>query len=349
MYEQDFYEDSVNQSLKTPLSTHQDSQLENTDTLYTDDDLVDLQEEIQEMNPVCLEPENFGGANHRYLDQPYLSLEEEQRLAMMYYTYQEKKQASQGDALFSAEEEKMALFAAHKLVMSHMRYVVKVAKKYLSYGLPLPDLIQEGAVGLMKAVQHFNPFKGVRLVSFSVQWIKSEIHNYIIRNWKLVKIATTKAHRKLFFNLRKLQAQQEYQNMTKTEQFEKIATTLDVEIADVEHMSGRFQEQELSLQAPVFLENPDAPLLEETLGSAIDTMEHQIHTLEIENVYHQKIAQSLHTLSPREAYIIEQRYLKEEAQTLKELADLYGISVERVRQIEKKALSSLKNHLAELE
>lgn len=333
-------------SLKKPL--HIDDDLVFDDIEISETELSE-QEQGGDLVPASFEPHSPLASDRPYLDQPYLSLEEEQRLAMIYYSYQEKKNAHDPGSVFSQQEEKMALFAAHQLVMSHMRYVVKVAKKYLSYGLPLPDLIQEGAVGLMKAVQHFNPLKGVRLVSFSVQWIKSEIHNYIIRNWKMVKIATTKAHRKLFFNFRKLQAQEEYRSLNKKDQFEKIAATLDVDLADVEHMSVRFQEQECSLQAPVYSQQNESPLLEETLSVPTDSMENTLYSLEVQDVYHQKIEQSLRNLTPREAYIIEHRYLKEEAKTLKDIAEFYGISVERVRQIEKKALSSLKNHLAELE
>jgi RNA polymerase sigma-32 factor len=167
-----------------------------------------------------------------YFKYPYLSEEQEKELAH--------------DFLING-----SLKAAHTLVLAHMRYVVKVAKGYLGYGLPLNELVQEGAIGLMKAVKKFNPLQGVRLVSFGIYWIKAEINEYIIKNWRLVKIATTKAQRKLFFNYRRLKKEKFEDLHSQRKQNESIAQALDVTVDEVELMSLRMKEQEIQLDKPI--------------------------------------------------------------------------------------------------
>ena len=282
----------------------------------------------------------FEGQN--YLDYPYLSLEKEQELAKIYYNYQENSRSGISDEV----AHRKALDAAHQLVMAHMRYVVKLARQYGNYGLPVSDLIQEGAVGLMKAVQHFNPFKGVRLVSFAVYWIKSEIHNYIVRNWRMVKIATTKAQRKLFFNFRRLKATNESQETT-LERNQRIAENLDVAVEDVEHMAQRFADVETTLDAPVYADR--SLTLAEMIPSMIPAPEQKILDDNHQSAMQKALKKSLALLSARDKEIIQARFFSQEPSTLKDLSEQFGISVERVRQLEKKALQTLKESLIPLQ
>ncbi|MBM97243.1 MAG: RNA polymerase sigma factor RpoH [Oceanospirillaceae bacterium] len=232
------------------------------------------------------------------------------------------------------------LEAARQLVMSHMRFVVHIARSYSGYGLNQADLIQEGNVGLMKAVKRFNPEVGVRLVSFAVHWIKAEIHEFILRNWRIVKIATTKAQRKLFFNLR---SQKKRLGWLSQEEAKSIANDLGVETKTVFDMEGRLNsydaafdagaddDDESAYQAPAYyLEDKSAdPAL-------------KVETENFEQDASQRLGQAMNELDDRSRSILEQRWLQEDKATLHELAAVYNVSAERIRQLEKNALKKLK-------
>ena len=257
-------------------------------------------------------------------------------------------QAANRFPLLSAEEETSLarrfrdaqdLEAARQLVLSHLRLVVSIARGYLGYGLPHADLIQEGNVGLMKAVKRYDPERGVRLVSFAVHWIKAEIHEYILRNWRLVKVATTKAQRKLFFNLRSLK---QHGGSLSPDEVAAMAQTLNVSSHDVREMETRLYGQDVALEAntdededsfaPIaYLAAPDAePILD-------------IERKEREQLATTGLARALEALDERSRHIVQARWLNEEnPATLHELAAQYGISAERVRQIEAKALQKMK-------
>jgi len=252
--------------------------------------------------------------------------------------------------ILSAEEEHelaVSLFenhdldAARKLVLSHIRFVAFIAHGYKGYGLEQADLIQEGTIGLMKAVKKFNPYKKVRLASFAVYWIRAEIHEFIFKNWKIVKVATTKAQRKLFFKLKQAKAQI-YQSLTE-EQAKDIANDLGVKTSDVLEMEARLQFNDVGLIADEdentnspehYLTDPNTQTPEQILVSEDDQKHSQ-----------QKLYQALSTLDERSLEILQARYLKEEKVTLHNLADKYGVSAERVRQLENKAMQKLKEAL----
>jgi RNA polymerase sigma-32 factor len=238
------------------------------------------------------------------------------------------------------------LEAARELVMSHLRLVVSVARQYLGYGLPHADLIQEGNIGLMKAVKRFDPGRGVRLVSFALHWIKAEIHEYILKNWRLVRVATTKAQRKLFFNLRSHKSSSA--TLTPSE-VEAIARELNVRDKDVVEMETRLGGQDLALEAqtddgeeayaPIaYLAAPDAEPLE------------RLQALEYDRLQSEGLREALESLDARSRRIIETRWLRDDseggAMTLHQLADEFGVSAERIRQIETKALQKMKAALA---
>ncbi len=229
------------------------------------------------------------------------------------------------------------LDAAQQLVLSNLRHVVHIARGYLGYGLPFADLIQEGNVGLMKAVKRFKPEVGVRLISFAVHWIKSDIHEYIVRNWRMVKIATTKAQRKLFFNLRRLKGRLGWMNRAEVE---AVAQDLKVRPEDVLQMESRFAGADLSFNAtPADGEEHYVP--EDYLADSRDALaelEHEEWTARREGV----MKQALDILDTRARDIVSRRWLKEEKEGLQELADKYGISAERVRQIEAGAMKKLR-------
>ncbi len=231
------------------------------------------------------------------------------------------------------------LQAARQLVMSHLRLVVSISRQYLGYGLPHADLIQEGNVGLMKAVKRFDPARGVRLVSFAVHWIKAEIHEYIIRNWRLVKVATTKAQRKLFFNLRRMRPDG---HALDTDQVNDIARELNVRPEDVSEMEVRMTGRELALEAPAEDEEAFAPisyLSDEGRQEPTQVLERRAR----EELQGQGLARALETLDPRSRHIVQARWLQDDGgMTLTELAGEYGISAERVRQIEAAALKKLR-------
>ncbi|HLX22063.1 MAG TPA: RNA polymerase sigma factor RpoH [Usitatibacter sp.] len=236
--------------------------------------------------------------------------------------------------------------AASKLVLSHLRLVVSVARNYMGYGLPQADLVQEGNIGLMKAVKRFDPERGVRLASFAIHWIKAEIHEYILRNWRLVKIATTKAQRKLFFNLRSMKTSSAA--LTRKE-IKAMAKTLNVKESDVVEMEQRLQGGDISLEPTLddgedFVAAPIAYLADGSEGPA-ETYERE----QAEGNASAGLAKALESLDERSRRIIRARWLAEsEAKTLHELADEFGVSAERIRQIEAKAMQKMKKQMAEL-
>jgi RNA polymerase sigma-32 factor len=241
--------------------------------------------------------------------------------------------------------DKEDLQSAGRLVLSHLRLVVSVARGYLGYGLPHADLIQEGNIGLMKAVKRFDPERGVRLVSFALHWIKAEIHEYVLRNWRLVKIATTKAQRKLFFNLRS--HKQSLDTFT-TGQVDDLARELSVKPGEVREMEMRLAGGDTALESPVEREEESfAPIAYLTDADAEPSR--ILETEEIEVKRSQGLTDALAALDDRSRRIVETRWLRDEADqlTLHDLAAEFGVSAERIRQIEAKALARLKQALAE--
>jgi len=252
---------------------------------------------------------------------PVLSKEDEQALAHR----------------FRDEED---LQAARELVMAHLRFVVYIAKGYTGYGLPLADLIQEGNVGMMKAVKRFDPSFDVRLVSFAVHWIRAEIHEYVLRNWRIVKVATTKAQRKLFFNLRKKKKSLAWLSHAETQ---AVADDLGVSAKDVTEMERR-----LSAREAVFDPVPDsrdderafapAAYLSSPNSDPASIVEKSDWTDDATS----RMTEALETLDERSRNILQSRWLTEDKQTLHDLADVYGVSAERIRQIEAAALKKLR-------
>jgi len=235
------------------------------------------------------------------------------------------------------------LGAARELVLSHLRLVVSVARQYLGYGLPHADLIQEGNVGLMKAVKRFDPERGVRLVSFAVHWIKAEIHEYIVKNWRLVKVATTKAQRKLFFNLRSMRPDGKTLDSQKVDE---IARELNVRREDVSEMEVRMSGRELSLESQDDDEDTYAPiayLSDEGRQEPTRVLERKAR----EQLQGDGLNGALDKLDARSRRIIQARWLQDDGgSTLHELADEFGVSAERIRQIESAALKKMRGTLA---
>jgi len=233
------------------------------------------------------------------------------------------------------------LQSAQKLIMSHLRFVIHVAKSYAGYGLPHADLIQEGNVGLMKAVKRFNPDVGVRLVSFAVHWIKAEIHEYVLKNWRIVKVATTKSQRKLFFNLRKNKKRLGWFNQ---DEVKHVAQELGVSTSDVVEMENRMSSSDCAFD----LSNDDddsgsstfAPTqyLEDKSSDVADSVEAQ----DWEYHANRKLRSALSTLDERSQHIVQARWLDDNKTTLQSLAAHYEVSAERVRQLEKNAMKKLK-------
>jgi RNA polymerase sigma-32 factor len=251
---------------------------------------------------------------------PMLSLEEEQRYARAWH-------------------DKEDVEAARMLVVSHLRVVVSVARHYLGYGLPHADLIQEGNVGLMKAVKRFDPDRGVRLVSFALHWIRAEIHEYVLKNWRLVKVATTKAQRKLFFNLRSLK---QSLNALTYEQADTMARELNVSRKDVLEMETRMSGHDVSIDPMVDDgEEGYSPLA--YLASPDENPAQLLEREQTEQLRHTGLVAALENLDERSRHIIKARWLTEgEASTLHELAAEYGVSAERIRQIEARALQKMR-------
>ena len=238
--------------------------------------------------------------------------------------------------------ENGSLSAAKKLVMSHMRFVAFIAHGYKGYGLEQADLIQEGTIGLMKAVKRFNPHKKVRLSSFAVYWIRAEIHEYIFKNWKIVKIATTKAQRKLFFKLKQAKSNI-FQSLT-NEQAKVIADDLGVKEKDVIEMESRLQLNDVAFEVN---DDEDAFTPEHYVADPGKNPEQLVLTDKSQEDQHKKLYQALSSLDQRSIEILQSRYLKEEKETLHTLADKYGVSAERVRQLENKAIKKRKERLEE--
>jgi RNA polymerase sigma-32 factor len=236
---------------------------------------------------------------------------------------------------FKAEDD---IESARQLVLSHLRVVVSIARGYMGYGLPQADLIQEGNVGLMKAVKRFDPERGVRLVSFAIHWIRAEMHEFILRNWRLVKIATTKAQRKLFFNLRSMKPSLD--PLTQAE-LRSVAKQLRVKPEEVSEMEMRLAGQEIALEPASDDEDAYAPI-----AYLADNSAEPLETIEAEqekNLRARGLESALGSLDERSRRIIEARWLREkDSATLHELAAEFGVSAERIRQIEAKALEKMK-------
>jgi RNA polymerase sigma-32 factor len=238
--------------------------------------------------------------------------------------------------------------AAQQLILAHLRFVIRIARDYTNYGLPVADLIQEGTVGLMRAVKRFDPELGVRLASYAVHWIRAEIYEFVLHNWRIVKVATTKAQRKLFFNLHRMKKRLGWFNR---QQLEAVAEELGVKPEEVEEMEGRLaahdqmfdpwshgdeEEQERS-QSPLYL----ADLRDEPSQRAADEQQQQLES--------RLLVDSLGDLDERSQAIIRRRWLSEEKATFRELAQEYDLSIERIRQIEAAAFSKLRGKLAPLQ
>jgi len=267
--------------------------------------------------PSAYSQESYIQTVNRY---PMLSLEDEQRLARAWHDQED-------------------VDAARQLVVSHLRVVVSVARHYLGYGLPHADLIQEGNVGLMKAVKRFDPDRGVRLVSFALHWIRAEIHEYVLKNWRLVKVATTKSQRKLFFNLRSLK--QSLNSMT-LQEADAMARELNVSRKDVLEMEMRMSGHDVSID-PTFDDGEEGYSPMAYLASPDENPAQLLEREQTERLRHNGLVAALENLDDRSRHIIKARWLTEgEAATLHELAAQYGVSAERIRQIEARALQKMR-------
>ncbi|HTY49364.1 MAG TPA: RNA polymerase sigma factor RpoH [Steroidobacteraceae bacterium] len=255
---------------------------------------------------------------------PVLSREEEQALAVRFREHND-------------------LDAARALVLSHLRFVVHIARGYSGYGLPVGDLIQEGNVGLMKAVKRFDPAVKVRLVSFAVHWIRAEIHEYVLRNWRLVKVATTKAQRKLFFNLRRMKKNLSWLTGEETA---AVARDLGVSVREVTEMEQRLAARDLSFDPMPESEEEEQYSPATYLPAPMADPAESVETQEWDNDSHERLQQALGRLDERSRDILERRWTSEEKATLHELAGKYGVSAERIRQIEANALTKLRGFLS---
>ncbi len=232
------------------------------------------------------------------------------------------------------------LDAARTLILHHLRFVVQVARGYNGYGLPLADLVQEGNVGLMKAVKKFNPHKGVRLVSFAVHWVRAEIHEYVLRNWRIVKIATTKAQRKLFFNLRSSKKRLAWLSQ---EEIENVAEDLGVKPAEVLEMEKRLSNPDLGFDLPDHADEDDASYSPSAyLTNESASPEDQLEQNDWQAHQNAQLQNALQELDERSRDIIALRWLAEKKTTLQDLAEKYQVSAERVRQLESNAIKKLK-------
>jgi RNA polymerase sigma-32 factor len=268
------------------------------------------------------------GSLDSYIDRvaqiPVLSKEDEVALATRFRT--------EGD-----------LEAARQLVLSHLRFVVHIARGYLGYGLPMGDLVQEGNVGLMKAVKRFDPTVGVRLVSFAVHWIRAEIHEYVLRNWRLVKVATTKSQRKLFFNLRKMKKNLAWLSEAETQ---AVARDLGVEVSDVREMEQRLSARDMSFDPTPEADEEESysPAMYLPATNADPAIEVEREEWDLDST--DRLSAALAKLDARSRGILQRRWMTDDKATLHELADEYGISAERVRQVEVNAISKLKALMA---
>ncbi|MFO1466587.1 MAG: RNA polymerase sigma factor RpoH [Steroidobacteraceae bacterium] len=235
------------------------------------------------------------------------------------------------------------LDAARNLVLSHLRFVVHIARGYLGYGLPMGDLVQEGNIGLMKAVKRFDPRVGVRLVSFAVHWIRAEIHEYVLRNWRLVKVATTKSQRKLFFNLRKRKKNLAWLSESETQ---AVARDLKVEVSDVREMEQRLSARDLSFDPAPDADEEESysPALYLPASNADPAIQAESEEWEEDSAARLGIA--LEKLDERSRSILKRRWMTDDKATLHELAAEYNVSAERVRQIEANAIKKLKGLMA---
>jgi len=249
--------------------------------------------------------------------------------------------------LNAAEEQELAiryrdendLEAARMLVLSQVRFVVHVARGYLGYGLPFADLIQEGNIGLMKAVKRFDPTMNVRLISFAVHWIRAEIHEYIVRNWRIVKIATTKAQRKLFFNLRKSKKRLGWLNR---QEVDTVAGDLGVDPKVVLEMEARLSNYDTAFDGYSDESEERAPAPAAYLSDQRSDPAAEVERNDSAQDHHARLAMALEALKPRDRDIVERRWMQEEKATLKELAGEYGVSLERIRQLEKAAFAKIR-------
>lgn len=253
---------------------------------------------------------------------PILTVEQEYELANRYH--------NEGD-----------IEAARELVVSHLRHVVKVARGFMGYGLPMADLIQEGSIGLMKAVKRFDPSRDVRLVSFAVHWIRAEIYDYVLKNWRLVKVATTKAQRKLFFNLRKSRLKLGWMN---DREVQDMAANLDVGVETVREMESRMSSTDVAFDALIDTD-PDKPNFSPSqhLGDMRYNPEAMLMQTEYETNSHDQLSKALEQLDERSKDIVVRRWLSDDKPTLHDLAEEYSISAERIRQIEKRAMEKMKH------
>ena len=272
--------------------------------------------------PILLGTSNLDSYMRAVRSIPILSLEEEQRLA-------------------TDLQETGNIASAQKLILPHLRFVIKVANNYAGYGLAIADLIQAGNIGLMKAVKRFRPEVGVRLVSFAVHWIKAEIHEYILKNWRIVKIATTKAQRKLFFKLR---SQKTRLGWFKPEEIEHVAETLGVTKENVLEMENRLNNQDVGFNMGSDEDDDSAYLAPENkLVSSTPSPELMLEAKDFEQHNHHQLSEALETLDERSRTIVSRRWLDDDSKaTLHELAGEYGVSAERIRQIEKNAFKTIK-------
>jgi len=235
------------------------------------------------------------------------------------------------------------LTAAKRLVLSHVRYVIRIAKGYMGYGLPLNDLIQEGNIGLMKAVKRFNPALGVRLVTFAVHWIKSEIHEFILRNWRIVKIATTKAQRKLFFNLRSMKKRLGWFT---SEEINEVARDLGVKPETVREMELRLNNHDTAFDGSLDEDDESYALIPaNTIEDDRYNPARTLENIDWQEQSHQALHQAMTHLDERSRAILTARWLTDKKATLEELASKYQVSAERIRQLEKNALQKLKDAL----
>ncbi|MBU2572428.1 MAG: RNA polymerase sigma factor RpoH [Gammaproteobacteria bacterium] len=272
--------------------------------------------------PTNLSVGTFDAYLNAVAQMPTLSHEHERKLALRY--------RDEGD-----------LEAAKELVMSNLRFVVHVARGYSGYGLPLPDIIQEGNVGLMKAVKRFDPDVGVRLVTFAVHWIRAEIHEYVIKNWRIVKIATTKAQRKLFFNLRK---SKNNLGWLSHDEAKAVANDLGVDLKTVYEMEKRMDGSDMAFDMP-----HDEPSDESTYASPVSYLEQHnsdpadlLENEQWQGYEENMLSEAMAELDERSLDILNSRWLSEEKATLHDLAERYNVSAERIRQLEKNAMNKLK-------